>query len=249
MTALEALVRDFAALVAPAPANTEGLIHWIWQTQEADHPFLCSFTTLPGRDRATVEAALTLPWHNGRTEGANHKIKLIKPDVRPRSPATPTPARPAQLTGLPGAATGYENLGRAERLTVPSDRSDQGHHPAKSTELRELLAGRGASSEQASEAAAGGIASTAWPCDQSGVRRIGLVSMRVPQRLRQGFNHWFTRVPLSDLAGRPGTSGNARPTTDGSGSPVSATRESGSGTDFVKWIVLPCAGDAPSPER
>jgi hypothetical protein len=28
--------------------------------------------------------------------------------------------------------------------------------------------------------------------------------------------------------------------------PVSASAELGSGTDFVKSIVLPCAGDAPS---
>jgi transposase len=30
------------------------------------------------RDRAAVDAALTLPHHNGRTEGVNNKIKLIE---------------------------------------------------------------------------------------------------------------------------------------------------------------------------
>nr|WP_232248026.1 transposase [Streptacidiphilus rugosus] len=30
------------------------------------------------RDRTGVDHALTLPWHNGRTEGVNNKIKLLK---------------------------------------------------------------------------------------------------------------------------------------------------------------------------
>ncbi|GGV05411.1 hypothetical protein GCM10010502_70380 [Kitasatospora aureofaciens] len=37
----------------------------------------CAATGL-ARDRAGVDHALTLPWHNGRTEGVNNKIKLLK---------------------------------------------------------------------------------------------------------------------------------------------------------------------------
>lgn len=48
------------------------------QVRAADLPFLHSYTTGLERDRAAVDAALTLPWHNGRTEGVNNKIKLIK---------------------------------------------------------------------------------------------------------------------------------------------------------------------------
>jgi transposase len=78
MTALAAQIGDFAALLAPAPGNPERLNDWIAQTHAADLPFLHSFATGLERDRAAVDAALTLPWHNGRTEGVNHKIKLLK---------------------------------------------------------------------------------------------------------------------------------------------------------------------------
>ncbi|MFE9648418.1 transposase [Streptomyces sp. NPDC006365] len=51
---------------------------WITDTRAADLPFLHSFTNGLERDRAAVNAALTLPHHNGRTEGVNNKIKLLK---------------------------------------------------------------------------------------------------------------------------------------------------------------------------
>ncbi|WP_223185753.1 transposase [Streptomyces sp. CBMA152] len=37
-----------------------------------------SFATGLERDRAAVDAELTLPHHNGRIEGVNNKIKLLK---------------------------------------------------------------------------------------------------------------------------------------------------------------------------
>ncbi|MEU6540180.1 transposase [Streptomyces sp. NPDC047000] len=51
---------------------------WITRARGADLPFLHSFANGPERDRAAVDAVLTLPWHNGRTEGANTEIKLLK---------------------------------------------------------------------------------------------------------------------------------------------------------------------------
>ncbi|MFC7219046.1 transposase [Streptomyces polyrhachis] len=78
MTALHTQIGDFAALLTPAPGNPERLTAWIAQTRAADPPFLHSFATGLERDRAAVDAALTLPWHNGRTEGVNNKIKLLK---------------------------------------------------------------------------------------------------------------------------------------------------------------------------
>jgi transposase len=78
MTALAASVSDFAALLTPAQENAAALTSWITRVRTATLPFLHSYATGPERDRAAVHAALTLPWHNGRTEGVNNKIKLIK---------------------------------------------------------------------------------------------------------------------------------------------------------------------------
>ncbi|GGY09369.1 hypothetical protein GCM10010358_72780 [Streptomyces minutiscleroticus] len=71
-------LRTFAELPAPHEDNAGKLTAWINRTRGADLPFLHSFATGLERDRAAVDAALTLPWHNGRTEGANTKIKLLK---------------------------------------------------------------------------------------------------------------------------------------------------------------------------
>ncbi len=78
MTTLADLVRDFAQLLTPNQANTDALTDWITSARAAGLPFLYSYVTGLERDRAAVDAALTLPHHNGRTEGANNKIKLIK---------------------------------------------------------------------------------------------------------------------------------------------------------------------------
>lgn len=98
MTALATQVSDFAALLTPTPGNPGRLNAWISRTRAADLPFLHSFATGLERDRAAVDAALTLPWHNGRTEGVNHKIKLLKRQTygQAKLPAPP-PAHPAQL--------------------------------------------------------------------------------------------------------------------------------------------------------
>ncbi|MFG2395427.1 transposase, partial [Streptomyces lavendulae] len=78
MTALANAVRDFATMLTPAPDNAAALTGWITRVREADLPFLHSYATGLQRDRVAVDAAVTLPWHNGRTEGVNNKIKMIK---------------------------------------------------------------------------------------------------------------------------------------------------------------------------
>lgn len=60
MKALAGLIGSFAAMLAPDQANGEKLQRW----------------ATAARDAAT--AALTLPYHNGRTEGVNTKTKMIK---------------------------------------------------------------------------------------------------------------------------------------------------------------------------
>jgi hypothetical protein len=120
MTALATSVRDFAALLTPDEANAVTLTGWIAQVRAADLPFTHSYATGIERDRAAIDAALTLPWHNGRTEGVNNKIKLIKRQTYGRA-GHPLlrPAHPAQLTSESMAITGYENLVRAEDRTDP----------------------------------------------------------------------------------------------------------------------------------
>ena len=67
MTTLATQIGDFAALLAPAPGKPRRLSAWIARTRAADLLFLHSFATRLERDRAAVDAALTLPWHNGHT--------------------------------------------------------------------------------------------------------------------------------------------------------------------------------------
>jgi transposase len=78
MTALTGLIGSFAAMLAPARENEGGLQRWITSAREADLPHLRSFTRGLDLDIQAATAALTLPFHNGRTEGVNTKTKLIK---------------------------------------------------------------------------------------------------------------------------------------------------------------------------
>jgi transposase len=78
MTALAALIRSFAQMLAPAGENEAGLQRWITSAREADLPHLHSFTRGLDLDSQAATAALTLPYHNGRTEGVNNKTKMIK---------------------------------------------------------------------------------------------------------------------------------------------------------------------------
>ncbi|WP_424889055.1 hypothetical protein [Streptomyces sp. XH2] len=61
MTALSALVSQFARLVSPSQDNAEVLTGWIARVRDGDLPLLQSFATGLERDRAAVDAALTLP--------------------------------------------------------------------------------------------------------------------------------------------------------------------------------------------
>ncbi len=92
MTALASLVTSFAALLAPDPGNDARLRQWITGARTADLPHVHSFTRGLDLDIQAATAALTLPHHNGRTEGVNTKTKMIKrTDVRTRRlhPAAP----------------------------------------------------------------------------------------------------------------------------------------------------------------
>jgi transposase len=78
MTALTRLITSFAALLAPSPGNDARLRQWITDARAADLPHVHSFTRGLELDIQAVTAALTMPHHNGRTEGVNTKTKMIK---------------------------------------------------------------------------------------------------------------------------------------------------------------------------
>jgi transposase len=78
MTSLAALIRSFAALLRPDPANEARLKDWAETARASDLPHLHAFTRGLDLDKQAAIAAVTLPFHNGRTEGVNTKTKMIK---------------------------------------------------------------------------------------------------------------------------------------------------------------------------
>ena len=78
MTDLAELVRCFAVLLTPDAANQAKLGEWIQAAKACDLPNVHSFTRGLGLDIDAANAAVTLPFHNGRTEGVNTKTKMIK---------------------------------------------------------------------------------------------------------------------------------------------------------------------------
>ncbi len=85
MTALADLVRGFAALLKPAEGNDVKLTEWITTARAVDLPHLRSLTNGLEIDRAAVDAGLTLPYHNGRTEGVNTRTKRITRQMHGRA--------------------------------------------------------------------------------------------------------------------------------------------------------------------
>jgi transposase len=78
MRALASLIRDFAALLVPDPGNATRLQEWITSARTTDLPHVHAFTRGLDLDIQATTAALTLPFHNGRTEGVNTRTKMIK---------------------------------------------------------------------------------------------------------------------------------------------------------------------------
>ena len=78
MTALAGLTGKFAAMLDADPANEDRLLEWIADARAAGLPHLHSFTRGLELDIKAATAAVTLPYHNGRTEGVNNKTKMLK---------------------------------------------------------------------------------------------------------------------------------------------------------------------------
>ncbi|WP_406263321.1 ISL3 family transposase (plasmid) [Streptomyces chartreusis] len=85
MTQLATAIGDFAPLLAPHANNADALSRWIVQVRGADLPHLHAFARGLERDRDAVNAALTLPYSNGPTEGVNTKTKRIARQMHGRA--------------------------------------------------------------------------------------------------------------------------------------------------------------------
>jgi transposase len=85
MTELARLTGEFAQLLAPAQGNDAKLTDWITAVRTTDLPHLHSFCNGLELDRAAVNAGLTLPYHNGRTEGVNTRTKRIMRQMHGRA--------------------------------------------------------------------------------------------------------------------------------------------------------------------
>src|SRR5690348_16832070 len=62
----------------PGPGNATRLQEWITSARAADPPHVHAFTRGLDLNIQAATAALTLPFHNGRTEGASTRTKMIK---------------------------------------------------------------------------------------------------------------------------------------------------------------------------
>ncbi|MFG1685160.1 ISL3 family transposase [Nonomuraea sp. NPDC049269] len=78
-------VRSFAELLTPAEGNDAKLTAWITTLRAADLPHLHGYANGLELDRGAVNAALTLPHHNGRTEGVNTLTKRIMRQMHGRA--------------------------------------------------------------------------------------------------------------------------------------------------------------------
>jgi transposase len=81
MTALANLVHSFAALLTPTSSNADRLSEWINAARQEDLSHLHAFTRGLDRD----QDAVTLPHHNGTTEGVNTKTRLLKRQIYGRA--------------------------------------------------------------------------------------------------------------------------------------------------------------------
>lgn len=85
MTAVAASTTAFAHLLRPDAGNADLLDAWITAVRAARLPHLHAFTRGLDFDKDAVTAALTLPYHNGGTEGVNTKTKRIMRQIHGRA--------------------------------------------------------------------------------------------------------------------------------------------------------------------
>ena len=82
---LTSLVGSFAALLRPGEGNSARLDAWIGAVLAADLSHLHKFARGLELDHDAVHAAVSLPYHDGGTEGVNTKTKRIMRQMHGRA--------------------------------------------------------------------------------------------------------------------------------------------------------------------
>jgi hypothetical protein len=72
-------------LTTARPPHQQRRTDWITAVRAADLPHLHSFANGLELDRAAADAGLTVPYHNGRTEGVNTRTKKITRQMHGRA--------------------------------------------------------------------------------------------------------------------------------------------------------------------
>jgi len=85
MSELTRLTGEFAQLLTPAESNDAKLTDSITTVRGVDLPHLHSFANGLELDRTAVDAGLTRPNHNGRTQGVNTRTKRIMRQMHGRT--------------------------------------------------------------------------------------------------------------------------------------------------------------------
>jgi hypothetical protein len=114
ITAVAGLIRSFATLLAPDSGNNTRLIQWMTDACAADLPHVHSFTRGLDLDTQTARAALTMPYHNGRTEGVNTKM------IKGRCTAAQDSSSSATGSCWADTIRNHRKYDRAAAGTVPS---------------------------------------------------------------------------------------------------------------------------------
>jgi transposase len=78
-------VTTCTAFFTPREDSAERLEEWLAAVRAADLPHLHAFTRSLDLDKQAVHAAVTLPSHNGGTEGVNNKTKRIMRQMHGRA--------------------------------------------------------------------------------------------------------------------------------------------------------------------
>jgi len=73
---VQTLAQDFQEMVRTR--NQAALEPWLQEAEHSDSPEMRGFAQGLRRDRAAVDAALTLEWSQGQTEGQVHRLKVLK---------------------------------------------------------------------------------------------------------------------------------------------------------------------------
>jgi transposase len=85
MIDLASLVGSVAALLKPSAGNSARLDAWVNAVRVADLPHLHTFARGFELDHDAVHAVVTMPYHNGGTEGVNTKTKRIMRQMHRRA--------------------------------------------------------------------------------------------------------------------------------------------------------------------